>query len=386
MYNSILIINYIGKIMRSVLIQIFIVIFIAISAWLLWDNWSIISGTDNNKTNNSKVEKPPTAIDAKQVRIDDITVDMEVVGNLKALESIDVTSEVNGIVTEIKFTEGQKVQKDNILFILESSIEKAEISIQTAEVDRWTALLERRQRLARSAEKLSETNNIARTRLDQLLTDETEALAQLQIAKATLKIANNKFYKKIIRAPFDGVIGLKLKSIGEYLEPGEIITTLDSIDPIEIDFEVPESAISSLKVGTNIKTFSRAWADEVFTGIIKSIDTRISRDSRSLTVRAEINNNELKLKPGMFMIVKLPVMTHKNAIIIPEESVLTDGTQRTVYVINNGVTKATPVKLGQRLTGEVEVIEGIDANATVVTGGIQKVRDGSKVTIRKNNN
>jgi membrane fusion protein (multidrug efflux system) len=308
---------------------------------------------------------------------------MEVVGNLKALESIDVTSEVNGIVTEIKFAEGQKVKKDNILFILESSIEKAEISIQNAEVDRWTALLERRQRLARSAEKLSETNNIARTRLDQLLTDETEALAQLQIAKATLKIANNKFYKKIIRAPFDGIIGLKLKSIGEYLEPGEIITSLDSIDPIEIDFEVPESAISSLKVGTNIKTFSRAWGNEVFTGIIKSIDTRISRDSRSITVRAEINNNELKLKPGMFMIVKLPVMIHKNAIIIPEESVLTDGTQRTVYVINNGITKATPVKLGQRLTGEVEVIEGIDANAIVVTGGIQKVRDGSKVTIRE---
>ena len=117
--------------------------------------------------------------------------------------------------------------------------------------------------------------------------------------------------------------------------------------------------------------------------MIKSIDTRISRDSRSITVRAEINNNELKLKPGMFMIVKLPVMIHKNAIIIPEESVLTDGTQRTVYVINNGITKATPVKLGQRLTGEVEVIEGIDANAIVVTGGIQKVRDGSKVTIRE---
>ena len=86
------------------------------------------------------------------------------------------------------------------------------------------------------------------------------------------------------------------------------------------------------------------------------------------------------------MVVKLPVMTHKNAIIIPEESVLTDGTQRTVYVINNGVTKATPVKLGQRLTGEVEVTEGIDEDAIVVTGGIQKVRDGSKVTIRETDN
>ena len=382
MYNSILIINYIGKIMRSVLIQIFTVIFIAVFAWLLWDNWSIITGSTDNASNNAKAERPPTAIDAQQVRIDDITVDMDVVGNLKALESIDVTSEVNGIVTEIKFKEGEKVKKNDILFILEYSIEKAEINIQKAEVDRWSALLERRKRLARSAEKLAATNNIAKTRLDQLLTDETEALAQLQIANAALKIAENKFYKKIIRAPFDGNIGLKLKSIGEYLEPGEVMTSLDSIDPIEIDFEVPESAIASLKIGTNIKSFSRAWGKEIFIGIIKSIDTRISQDSRSITVRAEINNSDLKLKPGMFMVVKLPVMTNKNAIIIPEESVLTDGTQRTVYVISNGITKATPVKLGQRLTGEVEVIEGIDANAMVVTGGIQKVRDGTKVTIR----
>jgi membrane fusion protein, multidrug efflux system len=386
MYNSNLIINYVGKIMRSVLIQIFTVIFVATLSWLIWDNWEMISGSDKNKKSNTKTERPPTAIDAKLVRIDNITVDMEVVGNLKAKESVDVTSEVNGIITEIKFTEGQKINKNNILFILESSIEKAEINMQIAEVDRWTALLERRQRLARSAEKLSKTNNIARTRLDQLLTDETEALAKLQIAKAELNIAENRFYKKIIRAPFNGVIGLKLKSIGEYLEPGEVITSLDSIDPIEIDFEVPEAAIASLKIGTDVVTFSRAWENESFNGTIKSIDTRINQDSRSITVRAEINNNELKLKPGMFMIVKLPVMTHVNAIIIPEESVLTDGTQRTVYVIKNGIAKATPVKLGQRLTGEVEVIDGIDPDAMVITGGIQKVRDGSKVSIREINN
>ena len=97
--------------MRSILIQIFTVIFIGTTVWLLWDNWSIITGVDNNKSSSTKAERPPTAIDAKQVRIDDIIVDMEVVGNLKALDSIDVTSEVNGIVTEIKFTEGQKLKR-----------------------------------------------------------------------------------------------------------------------------------------------------------------------------------------------------------------------------------------------------------------------------------
>ena len=383
MYNSSLVINYIGKIMRSSLIQIFTVIFIAAISWLIWDKWDIITGSGDSKNSIAKPEKPPTAVDAKSVRVDNIVVNMEVVGNLKALDAIDVTSEINGIITKINFTEGQSIQKGEVLFLLDSNIEKAEITIQKADVDRWTALLERRQRLARSAEKLSKTKNIARTRLDQLLTDETEALAQLQIAKAKLIIAQNNLYKKIIKAPFNGVAGLKLKSIGEYLEPGEIVTSLDSIDPIELDFEVPESVISSLKIATEINAFTRAWGEEVFTGIIKSVNTRVNLESRSITVRAEINNSNLKLKPGMFMMVKLPIITRKNAIIVPEESVLTDGTQRTIYVIKDGVTKSKPVKLGQRLPGEVEVLEGIPSDAIVITGGIQKVRDGSKVIIRE---
>ena len=382
MYNSSLVINYMGKIMRSALIQTLTVIFIAVLSWLIWDKWDVITGSGASKNNSTKSEKPPTAVDAKSVRLDNIIVNMEIIGNLRASDAIDVTSEVNGIVTEIKFTEGQAIKKGNILFLLDASIEKAEISIQKADVNRWTALLERRQRLARSAEKLSETKNIAITRLDQLLTDETEALAQLQIAKATLQIAERRFYKKIVRAPFNGIVGLKLKSIGEYLEPGEVITSLDSIDPIELDFEVPESAISALKIGAEINAFTRAWGNEVFSGIVKSINTRVNQESRSITVRAEINNTNLKLKPGMFMIVKLPVVTHKNAIIIPEEAVLTDGTLRTVYVIKDGITNSKAVKLGQRLPGEVEVLEGISSNAIVITGGIQKVRDGSKVTIR----
>ena len=383
MYNSSLVINYIGKIMRSSLIQIFTVIFVAAISWLIWDKWDIITGSSDSKNSIAKPEKPPTAVDARSVRVDNIVVNMEVVGNLKALDAIDVTSEINGIITKINFTEGQSIQKGEILFLLDSNIEKAEITIQKADVDRWTALLERRQRLARSAEKLSKTKNIARTRLDQLLTDETEALAQLQIAQAKLIIAQNNLYKKIIKAPFNGVAGLKLKSIGEYLEPGEVVTSLDSIDPIELDFEVPESVISSLKIATEINAFTRAWGDEVFTGIIKSVNTRVNLESRSITVRAEINNSNLKLKPGMFMMVKLPIITRKNAIIVPEESVLTDGTQRTIYVIKDGVTKSKPVKLGQRLPGEVEVLEGIPSDAIVITGGIQKVRDGSKVIIRE---
>ena len=108
----------------------------------------------------------------------------------------------------------------------------------------------------------------------------------------------------------------------------------------------------------------------------------MSKESRSITVRAEIENSRQKLKPGMFMIVKLPIFNRENAIIVPEEAIISDGTQRTVYVIEDGIAKGQNVKLGERLLGEVEVTEGLSENSKVIIGGIQKVRDGSKVTIR----
>ena len=200
-------------------------------------------------------------------------------------------------------------------------------------------------------------------------------LANEEIARANLN-------KKIIKAPFDGIVGLKNISVGEYLEPGEIATTLDATNPIELDFEVPESAISTLSAGTTITTYTRAWGEELFTGKIKSINSRVNKESRSITVRAQINNPDNRLKPGMFMIVKLPIFNREKAIIIPEEAIITDGTQRTVYAIEDNTAKAKPVKLGERLLGEVEITNGLEKTSIVIVGGIQKVRDGTKVIIR----
>ena len=203
----------------------------------------------------------------------------------------------------------------------------------------------------------------------------TALLANEEIAIANLN-------KKIIKAPFNGIVGLKNISVGEYLEPGEIATTLDATNPIELDFEVPESAISTLNAGTTITTYTRAWGEELFTGKIKSINSRVNKESRSITVRAQIDNPDNRLKPGMFMIVKLPIFNREEAIIVPEEAIITDGTQRTVYAIEEDTAKAKPVKLGERLLGEVEVTNGLEKTSIVIVGGIQKVRDGTKVIIR----
>ena len=498
--------------MRSIFLQIIIVAFLGISSWYVWENWGTIIGNNASDANSKKSDRPPTSVDAGTVRKDNIIVNLEVVGNLKASNAVEITTESSGIIKSIEFIEGEIVQKDQTLLILDYKIEQAKLdnaiaqtSLNKLELNRLEKIkdspsfeVEAARAFLANSQALSDLNHLELSRLEEIkdlpsfeveaakaalenakaitnlnkfkldrleslktspafnvskfedLKNEMVALkanvamaeANLNIAIQNEKLANYKaryedlksknialianvamakaklnitlqndkltnynaryediqskvnallaneeiaranLRKKIIKAPFNGIVGLKKISEGEYLEPGEVATTLDAINPIELDFEVPESAISTLGLQTEITAYTRAWGEESFIGKIKSIDSRVSKESRSITVRAEIENSRQKLKPGMFMIVKLPIFNRENAIIVPEEAIISDGTQRTVYVIEDGIAKAQNVKLGERLLGEVEVTEGLSENSKVIIGGIQKVRDGSKVTIR----
>ena len=451
--------------------------FLGLSSWYIWENWNSLLSQSNDNQNIKKAERPPTAVDAKPVRIDKVVVRMEVIGNLKASNAIDITTEVSGIIKNIEFKEGEIIKKDQILLVLDYKVEQAKLDNARAvtnlnklelsrleelkdspsfEVEAAKAALDNAQAITNSNrlelnrleslksspafnaakfedlqstmvalkanEAMAKANlNIAlqneklanhkakyedlQNKISALLANEEIAKANLDIALQNEQLANHKakyedlknkiiallanekiamanLNKKIIKAPFNGIVGLKNISIGEYLEPGEIATTLDATNPIELDFEVPESAISTLNAGTTITTYTRAWGEELFTGKIKSINSRVNKESRSITVRAQIDNPDNRLKPGMFMIVKLPIFNREEAIIVPEEAVITDGTQRTIYAIEENTAKAKPVKLGERLLGEVEITNGLEKTSIVIVGGIQKVRDGTKVIIR----
>jgi len=168
-------------------------------------------------------------------------------------------------------------------------------------------------------------------------------------------------------------------SIGSYVQPGNTITTLDAISPIELDFEVPETALLAIKKGIEVIAKTRAYKSEEFIGKIKTVNTRINPLSRSITVRALFSNTRKLLKPGMFMVVKLPIITKENSIIIPEESIISDGNKTTVYIYEDGVSIASDVKLGERLEGEVEILKGLKGDEYLVVGGVQKIRDRQKV-------
>ncbi len=358
-----------SKSLKSILYQILGILVVAI---IIWGGVKYKSSlpflNDKQEKTTANKPRPPTPIDSSKVRVGQIQATLEAVGNVRALESIKITSEVSGIISSVNFKEGVNVKKGQILIYLESTEQKAE-------VDRWKAILERRKRLVKSGTKLAESKNIPLTKLDQLNTDVAEATAEL-------KIATVKLNKRFIKAPFSGRVGLRNISAGAYIEPGDTIATLDSINPINLDFEVPESAIGKIAIGNNVKCFSRAYPNKAFEGTIKTIDTRVKPASRAITVRATIPNEENLLKPGMFMIVDLPVEQRTGSIIVPEAAIRTSGTERSVYIVIDGKAKLKKVELGQRLVGEVEILSGIDEESIVVVGGHQKIRDNSPVLIR----
>jgi membrane fusion protein (multidrug efflux system) len=168
-------------------------------------------------------------------------------------------------------------------------------------------------------------------------------------------------------------------SDGALIRPGTRITTLDDTTTIKLDFEVPETALANLEPGLEISATGAAFPERVFFGRVATVDSRVDPISRSIRVRAAVPNPEGLLKPGMFLTVQLVLGRRPNATLIPEESVVASGASQFVYRVVDGKARRTPVVLGQRLPGFVEVLSGVKPGEQVIIGGVQKVRDGVPV-------
>jgi len=183
-----------------------------------------------------------------------------------------------------------------------------------------------------------------------------------------------------IVAPFDGIVGLRRISPGAMAEPGTIITTIDQVDPMKLDFQVPEVFLTELKTGTALDAKSAAFSGESFAATVSQIDSRIDPVTRSITVRALIPNSGKRLHPGMLMTVDLK-RNLREALVVPERAVVPVGTVQSVYVLNDGTVSLVGIKPGARIPGYVEILEGLAEGQVIVTDGILSLEDGSKVTV-----
>ena len=290
--------------------------------------------------------------------------DMEAIGTARANEALDVTAKVSNRITAIRFREGQQVQAGDVLVEFDSEQTSANLAEAQAALD------ESRSQFKRSRE-LFATQALSESQLDQIQ-------ATLSANEARVAGARSQLNDTIIRAPFAGRVGLRQISNGSFVSPGTVIATLDDTSVIKLDFSVPEVFLSSLKEGMEIAAGTSAYPNEQFKGRVSSIDSRLDPVSRAVMMRARIDNRDGRLKPGMFMTVRLK-RSEAPALLIPEQALIPEGDRKFVFLVREGKAVKTEVTIGRRRPGEVEVVKGVAAGDVIISEGIQKVRDGSPV-------
>jgi membrane fusion protein (multidrug efflux system) len=308
-----------------------------------------------------------------EVRLVDFPLTIEALGTARANESLDVRPQVSEAITAIRFEEGQRVKAGHVLVELQDSEARADVAAAKA------VLVESEGQYQRGAE-LYKTKAVSASALEQ-------REAQRDADRAALDAAKARLAHTLVRAPFAGRVGLRRVSIGALVDSSTVITTLDDTDVIKLDFDVPETALSLVALDLPVEAHSAAWRDEVFRGRVSSIDTRVDPIARSVIVRALIPNDEERLRPGMFLSVRL-MRDDVKALLIPEQAVVPEQSRQYVLVVTapgedgiGGIVEKREVRLGRRRPGEVEVLEGLAEGERVISEGTQKARPGEAVEI-----
>ena len=334
--------------------------------FFLYRNAGITAGQNPVKATTTAAEKI-TTVEAARVKIATVLNTIRAVGTLSPNEAVVVSPEVAGRVARLPFAEGEKVETGDVLVELDSTILRAELDKAESELSLAKANRERAMTLA------SQGISTLRAR--------DEAIAAYRAGHANLALAKARLAKMTITAPFSGIIGVRAVSVGAYVSPGERIVELADIDPIKVDFRVPELALSSLRTGQTIQVTVDALPDQAFNGEIYVIDPIVDANGRAIRLRARIPNPDGKLSPGLFARIQIVIERRENAFLIPESAVFSEGQSRYVYRVIDGRAVRTKVELGQRQPGQVEVVAGLDRDSVVVTAGHQQIKNGSRITV-----
>ncbi len=354
--------------------QLIIVALLLVGGYFGWENRESIPFLSDKSENTGAKKRPARAVPviASKVQVLDLKQTVTAVGTLQANRSVDITAKVTAKVEKLGFEDGQAVNEADVLVSLDDTEARAELAESVAELENSRKLYERSQKLLKSG-------NTPKARVDLLL-------SEMQVAEAKVQADRARLNDYIVRAPFTGVVGFRDISIGALVRPGEIITTLDDVTRLKLDFDLPERHLANIDPGQSFSTQSVAYADQLFEGKVSSISTRVDPVTRVVRVRGYIDNESRILKPGMFLSVSLQTGMQKNAIMIPEHAVTVSAAGHFAFAVENDIAVRKAITVGQRKKGWVQVLSGIDADALVIVEGLQKIRDGGpvKVTIEDN--
>ena len=329
------------------------------AAVLLW--WQLQPGGPV-----ARRERPPVPVSLVAAQTGDFQDQASAVGTLLAWESVDISASVSQIVTSIAFEDGQQVRKGDVLALLKQDAEQATLSeLQATLLDA--------EREVRRLENLARKNQVAQTELDKART--REDITRHQIEGVQARIAD-----RTIVAPFDGVLGLRQVSEGALITPGQKFTTLDDISRMRLEFTLPARLLSFLSTGQEVRVRTPAIQRE-FSGVISAVGSRIDPVARSISARAEIDNSEQLLRPGMLMevVVRGPM---RRTLLVPEESLQSRSVEHYVWRFEDGQAVRTVVEIGSRIPGWVEIVSGIPEGALIVRDGVGRLSGDSVPVLR----
>ncbi len=331
-----------------------------------WKSWQ-----EHQMAALARMPPPPATVAAAEVQVESWQPYLQAVGSLVATQGILVTTEVAGKVSEIRFESGQQVEAGTLLLQLDDSIDRAELEGIVAE--RRLAELQFKRR-----EELVEKKTISRSDYD-------EAQLRLENARAQLDTKQAQIAKKRITAPFSGLLGIRQVDLGEYLQPGAAIVPLQALDPLYVDYSLPERHLGLISVGQTVQIEVQAYAGETFTGRISALNPGIDPGTRSLRIRATLENPQSRLRPGMFAEVRTILPQRPAVLTLPQTAITYNPYGDSVFVIEDSETGTTvqrrQVETGGVRNGRVEIAQGLQAGERVVIAGQVKLRNGQAVVI-----
>jgi membrane fusion protein (multidrug efflux system) len=306
---------------------------------------------------------------AESVKKEKIEDKISLVGNLAADEAVEIKNQIAGVIEEIGFEEGQAVQKGQMLITIDAQkinaiLAQAEANLGLAQTtfDRLSSLIT--------------AGAISQQELDQAKSDLEAKKAEADLIKAQLK-------ETVITSSFDGIMGERKISLGQFVEQGTTLSYLISQDPMKAEFHIPEKSLGQLKDGQSIEVTVAAYPDEIFKGEVYFINPQLNEQTRTALVKAKLPNSDGKLRQGMFANLNLIVNIHAQALTIPEIALIPKGEEVYVFVVDKeNKAQMKLVKVGLRMDNKIEIIEGLSADEKVVIEGHQKIGPGSPVKIK----
>ena len=315
----------------------------------------------------------PVGVEVARVEAMTLTDDVQAVGSLKSSQGVMLRPEVSGRIARLGFVEGQRVQRGQLLVQLDDTLQQAQL--KQAEAQASIA----RTNLQRSRELLAQ-NFVSQSAIDQ-------NAASLQVAEAQVALAQAQLARMRVLAPFDGTAGLKLVDIGDYVKDGADVVNIEDLTALTVQFAVPERYIDRLRVGQPVDVAVDALPGRSFKGRVQAVDSQVDANGRALQVLAQVDNPGALLKPGMFARPRVIFSVREGAVLVPEEALVPLGAQQFVFKIVDGpdgqkLSQRLEAKIGLRLPGKVEIVEGLQAGDVVATAGQTRLLRGDRLPVR----